>query len=360
MTLFALVSTGWAINSLVKGTVEKEITKDLAASVVSIQRMIDTTINVSIRNYLRGISKKNVDVLDKLQRDLISGKMNLLEAKQLAEKILLSQIIGKTGYIYVLTSDGIVVVHPNEGMKNKNVSEFEFVKKQISEKKGYIEYNWQNPGEKNERPKVLYMAYFEPWDWIVSVSSYREEFISLFDIQDIQSDILSFQFGKSGSSFIMDGEGNFLVHQQLKGNISRLMDSESWASFFAEIKRVGTGTIKMKWMEKQWEKPRERLFFFHHISSLDWFVVSSVYSDEIRQQLNKIHQIILFAIIIILIIILPLSLYVGKTILRPLVKLSQEMEKATSGGLNIRAEENASGEIGRLAAHFNAYMDKLK
>jgi len=360
LILFALISTGWAINLWVKNTVEKNMVKDLTTSVLSIQKMIDTTVNTSIHNYLRGIGEKNIDILDQLQRDVIAGKMDLSEAKQLAQKILLAQPIGKTGYIYALTSDGILAVHPSEGMKNKGISEYEFAKKQISEKKGYVEYTWQNPGEDKARAKVLYMAYFEPWDWIVSVSSYREEFISLFDVRDIQPDILSFQFGKSGYSFIMDGEGNFLVHRHLRGNLSLLKDSESWTNFFAEMKRVGTGTIKMNWLEKQGEPPRERLFFSHHIPSLDWFVVSTVYSDEIRQQLNKIHRIILSAIIIILIILIPFSLYIGGYITRPLVNLAWEMDKANSGVFDIRAEENASGEIGRIAAHFNVYMAKLR
>jgi diguanylate cyclase (GGDEF)-like protein/PAS domain S-box-containing protein len=360
LILFALITTGWAINSLVKNTVEKNMVKDLTASVVSIQKMIDTMVNASIHNYLRGIGEKNVDMLDQLHKEAAAGKMDLAEAKEMGEKILLNQPIGKTGYIYALTSDATLAVHPVEGMKNRNVSEYEFAQKQIREKKGYVAYAWKNPGEDKEREKVLYMAYFEPWDWIVSVSSYREEFISLFDIRDIQAAILSFQFGKSGSSFILDGEGNFLVHRQLTGNLSLLKDAESWAALLAEMKRAGTGPIRMEWHEKQGEAPRERLFFSHHIPSLDWFVVSSVYSDEIRQQLNRIHQIILAAILMILLILLPFSLYLGRSVTRPLVRLAREMEQADSGVFDIRAEETASGEIGRLAAHFNAYMARLK
>jgi len=318
LILFALITTGWAINSLVKNTVEKNMVKDLTASVVSIQKMIDTTVNASIHNYLRGIGEKNVDILGQLHKEAAAGKMDLSEAKHIAEKILLNQPIGKTGYIYALTSDGTLAVHPDTAMKNKQISEYAFVQKQIREKKGYVEYTWQNPGEDKERAKVLYMAYFEPWDWIVSVSSYREEFISL------------------------------------------LKNSESWAVLLGEMKRAGTGTIKMNWMEKSGEAPREKLFFSHHIPSLDWFVVSSVYSDEIRQQLNPIHRIILAAILMILLVLLPFSLYLGRSITRPLVRLAREMEQAGSGVYDIRAEETASGEIGRLAAHFNAYMAKLK
>jgi len=86
LILFALITTGGAINSLVKNTVEKNMIKDLTASVVSIQKMIDTTVNASIHNYLRGIGEKNVDMLDQLNKEAAAGKMNLSEAKQIAEK----------------------------------------------------------------------------------------------------------------------------------------------------------------------------------------------------------------------------------------------------------------------------------
>jgi len=30
-----------------------------------------------------------------------------------------------------------------------------------------------NPAEDSLRPKAMYVAYFEPWDWIIAASSYR-------------------------------------------------------------------------------------------------------------------------------------------------------------------------------------------
>lgn len=359
LILFALISSGWAIDLLVRPIVQENIVKDLTVSLRSIQNTIDTAVKVSILNYLQGIGEKNVDILAQLQKDVDSGQMDLFHAKQLAEKILLSQTIGNTGYIYALTSDGIAAVHPVKEMKNQTFSQYEFIQKQMSVKQGYIEYNWKNPGEIKERPKALYMSYFKPWDWIVSVSSYREEFISLFDVKNIRSDILSFRLGHSGSSFIIDGDGNFLVHQQIKGNISGLKDSDLWGKLFTKFKQIKTGSIKMEWRGKTGEKSREQIFFFHHIPTLDWFIVSSVYTDEILEPLNKIHWIIFSAVSIMLFIILPISLYIGKSISGPIDKLALEMDQASLGTFNIRADENASGEIGRLATHFNDYMAKL-
>jgi hypothetical protein len=148
LILFALITTGGAINSLVKNTVEKNMVKDLTASVVSIQKMINTTVNASIHNYLRGIGEKNVDILDQLNKEAAAGKMALSEAKQMGEKILLNQPIGKTGYIYALTSDAILAVHPVEGMTgmypNMNYPKSRSVKKKAM---------WNIPGKIPEKTR---------------------------------------------------------------------------------------------------------------------------------------------------------------------------------------------------------------
>ena len=80
------------------------------------------------------------------------------------EEIFLSQKIGESGYIYVLNSKAVLQVHPE--IKGKDVSDVYFVKKQITQKDGYLEYMWKNTREKEEKSKALYMIYFKEWDYI--------------------------------------------------------------------------------------------------------------------------------------------------------------------------------------------------
>ncbi len=91
------------------------------------------------------------------------------------------------------------------------------MKQQITQDTGYIEYMWKNPNDDQARPKALYMTYFEPWDWIVSVSSYKSEFSELIDVTDFESTILQVKFGETGYPLIMDYDGTFLLHPELKG-----------------------------------------------------------------------------------------------------------------------------------------------
>jgi hypothetical protein len=47
-----------------------------------------------------------------------------------------------------------------------------------------------NPGEAGSRPKALYMTYFVPWDWIISISSYRSEFNAWVNVEVFRDSIL--------------------------------------------------------------------------------------------------------------------------------------------------------------------------
>lgn len=75
--------------------------------------------------------------------------------------------IGKTGYVYVIDSEGAILVHPDD--EGKNSGEYYFVKEMISTKNGQIEYTYKGI------PKLAYYTYFEPWDWyIVTTANYDD------------------------------------------------------------------------------------------------------------------------------------------------------------------------------------------
>ncbi len=106
----------------------------------------------------------------------------VFEQKSLAT--LASQIkskkVGSTGYIYCLASDGTLTIHPDsEGENLINETDNEgraFIAEMIDKKDGWIRYPWLNKGETQARMKIVRYRYFEPWDWIVAVSSYEDEF----------------------------------------------------------------------------------------------------------------------------------------------------------------------------------------
>jgi two-component system, NtrC family, sensor kinase len=99
--------------------------------------------------------------------------------EDLKEKIK-NKKVGKTGYIYALDRQGNFTVHPEEEQQNflevRDVEGHAFIREMVEKKDGWIRYPWRNSEESEARMKIVRYAYFAPWDWIVAVGSYEDEF----------------------------------------------------------------------------------------------------------------------------------------------------------------------------------------
>jgi two-component system NtrC family sensor kinase len=99
----------------------------------------------------------------------------------LKEKIKQKKV-GTTGYIYCMDSKGTFTIHPgSEGGNFINVAGEDgkqFIREMCEKKSGWIRYSWRNKGEPRPRMKIVRYDYFPPWDWIVAVGSYEDEFYS--------------------------------------------------------------------------------------------------------------------------------------------------------------------------------------
>lgn len=97
-------------------------------------------------------------------------------------KIIKEKKVGATGYIYCLDNQGMLTIHPaQEGV---NIAESVdsngnyFIREMLEKKTGWIRYPWKNPGDREARMKIVRYINFKPWDWIVAVGSYENEFYS--------------------------------------------------------------------------------------------------------------------------------------------------------------------------------------
>jgi PAS domain S-box-containing protein len=344
---------------LVKRAVTFNIESDLRNGTRAIINLVETTTQGSIINYLRAVAESNLEIAQRIYKQHQQGRLTALEAREQIRDILLSQVIGKTGYIYCIDSQGVATVHPKQGVEKNNWASFEFVREQMQVKTGYIEYQWKNPGETESKPKALYMTYFEPFDWIISVSTYREEFTELLPMEEIRQSVKDLKYGNSGYVFVSDRRGNIIIHPELEGrNLFKLSVKDT--QFFDQMLAEDFGEVRYLWQNPDENEAREKLAVYGIIPEFQWIVGSSGYIDEIYAPLQRARKITIIFIVAAVILSAILTLFVSSSITRRLSHLMEVIKKGDEGDLTVRTHFRSDDEIGQLGRIFNAFLERLQ
>lgn len=108
-----------------------------------------------------------------------SGAMTEADAKQAALSTLASMRFGTTGYLFVVDSQFILLMHPTlADMVGKSTAGFKdptgkpvyptIVNAAKDKGFGFAEYQGRLPGSETALPKIGYVKHFAPWDWNLS------------------------------------------------------------------------------------------------------------------------------------------------------------------------------------------------
>ena len=342
-----------------KKNIEENIESELNNTTQMIYSMVKTSATVSIKNYLRAVAEKNREIVASIYQQTLDEDLTVSQAKQKAADILLSQTIGNSGYIYCVNSVGTVLIHPQPALIGSNVAHHAFVTRQMTSPQGYLEYDWKNPGEKRSRPKALYMVYFEPWDWIISVSTYRTEFNKLINVDDFRKSILSLKFGKTGYSFVIDKLGNAIIHPKLQ-DINIFNTKELSNECIDYMRKRKKGKLIYYWKNLDESVAREKLVIFNYIPEYQWHVASSCYLDEFYSPLDTLRNCIFGIFIAFLMLMLPVIFKICASITTPLYELMERFKNVSDGDFTARMDNKSTDEIGQLAVYFNRFMEQLE
>ena len=355
ISLGLIAIVGFFTLQRVQTALERNMASELENSTASILNMVRTAASASIKNYLQAVAEKNLEIADRYYRDFASGRLSREEMIAAVRAVLMSQTIGKTGYIYCINSQGVATVHPKSGVEGRSLADFEFIQKQIRDKKGYLEYEWKNPGEVEKHPKAVYMTYFQPLDWIISVSTYRQEFDQLINVDEFRDGIKAFRFGGSGFAYLIDIKGNIIIHPKLEGT-NILNDPEADAGFFREMLAKKKGRIRYWHQTAEEAAPREKLAFYGYIPEYEWIVASTAYYDEALKPSSKIRHLIIVSAGCLAGLLLVSTFLISRHLVKPIDGLIDNFKAGAEGNLSVRMAPGNTYELNELANIFNRFM----
>lgn len=354
-----LLCTIVAIETFIVPSIITHARQELTNTTLLLKGSIETGATIAVRNHLKAIAEKNREIIFYHLALFEKGTITKEELLNRVRSILFSQQIGSSGYIYAIDSRGIAVVHPNDEVEGTVNTRFSFVEEQIERKEGYIEYEWQNPGEKAPRPKALYMVYLEPLDWILSVTSYRDEFKQLVDTEDFRGIVLSLRFDKSGYAYVFDQQGNTLIHPKLK-NFNALQREDLPNEFIQKMIETGSGSIEYEWQNPNEEEPRKKIAVYETLPEYGWIVVSSSYLDEVLQPAGLARILAYCATILLLAAAALLSYLLSGRVTRPVDAMIRQLDKNARDSTLTPLPVTTKDELGRLASEFNHFLEVFK
>ena len=356
--ILSITISSAVIYSIVRDTIETNIESELKNTSAAILDMVQISASVAIKNHLRAVAEKNLEIVGYHYDLYLKGLLSEVEAQERAKGVLLSQQIGDTGYIACVSSDGIMKIHPRGELEGVDFSDRAFIKEMIRRKQGYIEYRWMNPEDPRPRPKALFMSYFKPWDWIINVSSYRNEFGKLVDVEDFRESILSLRFGKTGYAFIVDVNGNIIVHPSLQGVNVLKTDSLPDHPVKAMLKEKN-GQIVYAWKNPGETVPRQKLVHFKYMPDFKWIVATSSYIDEFYAPLQLLKKVILLTMLFSLALVLPITFIISHSITQPMQRLISRLNKGIAE-LGTETKPPSHGdEMERLTLYFDSFMSRM-
>lgn len=325
---------------------------------------IETASEVSVRAHLRTIAETNRALVQTLYDDYKRGETSEEQAYNRAKRLLLDPEygrIGETGYLAGVSSAGVLVIHPKS--EGADASGHEFMQRAMSLKNGYLEYMWKNPGEERERAKAGWLAYFEPWDFMVWASSYKSEFTYLVDPADFRERVLETDLGDTGYAFLMDGNGTVIIHPEQEAG-TNFYDAEDayGVPFIRRMCETKNGRISYSWSNPGETQPRSKLAHFSYIDELDWIVVTTYYEDEVYQPLYTSVALLagLFAVAVVVVFLL--NLRIGTVISGPMHRISLQIRQRLSGSIDLATGLALEGndEVTEVAQQFNGFAENVK
>ena len=393
ITFSVIQVVGVSLKQTIKSELHKNSDSELSNVAKGLYETIDQAVGAAIRLNCLSIAKNAKMGVQLYYDQYENGMISEEEARRKATAYLLSQKIGKSGYVYVLSKSGEILIHPKTNLVGQDLTVYKFIRDQISSGSSeFFEYKWKNAGENSARDKCLAQEIFEPWGWIVSASGYKDELAMMIKAQiepSIRQIILNKKIGQTGYVYVIGGKdenrGHYIISFNGKRdgeNIWNAKDSEGNLFIQSIVGKALSllpsriATEKYPWKNKTDKKARTKIAKIVYYGPWDWVIGASAYEDEIEatavhlgEKFKTMLMVITWLCLFLLIIGSFLSLLVTKSITKPLdnvieglgasyEQLTMTSEKITSSGSSLAkhsseqaaAIEETSASIEELTA----------
>jgi len=336
----------------------------------------------TVREELKTLVNLAANLVAAEQSQVRANQVALATAQDQARKALKQVSIGESGYIYAMTSQGVLTVHlAREGesiIQEQDQEGHYFIqticRQALNSVPGevlYAVYPWRNEalGDTRTRMKIVAFRYDPEWDWIIAAGGYLDETYEDFAFErrsfaDLKAKIKSKNVGITGYIFCFDREGVLQIHpEDEQVNLFRRED-QAGSAVFREMREKKEGWSRYAWQQRADEKPRMKLVRYRYFEPWDWIVAVGSYEEEFYQEANLIKWRILENVFLVPLVVglvaVGLLFLAAKILTDPIRHMTEVIRGIRRGRLDCRIDIDSQDEIGELAAAFNQMTETIQ
>ncbi len=314
-------------------------------------------------------------LVDEQQQQLQKGQLDLASAQQAARATLKKVSIGSSGYLFAMTSQGLLTVHPAREGEDVSAEQDEngrfFIRSLCQralnsnpEQVLYAVYPWRNKtlGDRQPRQKIVAFRYFPAWDWIIAAGGYLDETygdqaFEQASLAELKEQIRAKRVGDTGYIFCLNRDGDLTIHPDAVGrNILAERDSTGRA-FIAEMIDQKDGWIRYPWRNEGEQNARMKIVRYRYFKPWDWIVAVGSYEEEFYQPANRLKWRIATHVLLLPLVIgllaAALVFLAAKVLTDPIRNMMTVIRRIKKGRLEEQVPVESRDELGELAIAFN-------
>ncbi|WP_163335830.1 cache domain-containing protein [Desulfopila sp. IMCC35008] len=326
----------------------------------NVYRSTVALLDSAISNYLRGITDKNLNYVERQYYAVLAGTQSKEKAVDKIQEYFNHQLIGMSGYMAAVKeqSDNIYLdLHPFLAGEDCTITEG--CQAWAETRNGYTEYDWKNPNDDTFRKKAAYVREFPPWNWIIGASSYRDEFLKLVNIDDLRNLIQPIQINKSGYFIVFSDEGEVLIHPELEHlDEKNLINSEGRNVVDLLIEGAGK-YITYKWKNPSEKKERLKYAFGQKLEGYNWYLIATGYVSEIYEPIKYFRELTIFLVLVAGCALAAIIFRVSRDISFPLYRMEEGINSFYARKEPFHWKEKNISEIDVLGSAFARMTQEL-
>ncbi|MCT4509377.1 MAG: methyl-accepting chemotaxis protein [Tepidibacter sp.] len=172
-------------------------------------------------------------------------------------------------------------------------------------------------------------------------------------IKELNDEISSIKIGEKGYPYILDSQGNFIVHKN-----ENLIGKEIPVKEIKEALINESDIAYYEWEENG--KIYSKFSVLTRMPDLGWTILSSTYLDEVDEDVNSILLFIAIVGIGTIIVASIIGYIFTNKITNPIKSIVEAMKKVRNGDFTVKTNIKSSDEIGVLAQNFNDMIENVE